>query len=163
MKKLTAVIAALVSLMPVGQTVLIGTGAAITSTALMLTVPERAKAQSAVLHYNRGIQKSKSKDFYGAISNYSKAIMINPRYWDAYFWRAVEKIEVKDYMGAISDLNKIIDLNPTHRYVSNGNTHSTRGWAKYFSGNRSDGCADWREGLRKGRTPAAEWIKEYCA
>tara|TARA_B100000700_G_scaffold251446_1_gene282548 strand:+ start:3596 stop:4084 length:489 start_codon:yes stop_codon:yes gene_type:complete len=162
MKKRTAAIAAVVSLLPMGEPLVIGTGAVLTSAAVIFSVPEYAKGESAEFYFNRGFQKSKDDDYYGAISEYSKAIRTNPMYWDAYFFRAVEKIMAKDYTGAISDLNKIIDENPTYGYVSNGKTHSTRGWAKYFSGNRNDGCADWREGLRKGRTSAAEWIRAYC-
>ena len=57
MKKRTAVIGALVSLLPLGQPLVIGTGAALTSAGVILTVPEKAKAESAVFYYNRGIDK----------------------------------------------------------------------------------------------------------
>ncbi len=46
MKKRTAVIGALVSLMPLGQPLLIGGGAAVTSAAVMLSVPEKVNAQT---------------------------------------------------------------------------------------------------------------------
>ena len=47
MKKRTAVIGALVSLLPLGQPLFIGTGAVLTSAAVMIAVPEKAKAESA--------------------------------------------------------------------------------------------------------------------
>ena len=46
MKKRTVVIGALVSLLPIGQPLVIGTGAALTSTAVMLAAPESAKAET---------------------------------------------------------------------------------------------------------------------
>ena len=46
MKKRTAVIGALVSLLPMGQPLVIGGGAALTSAAVMLSVPEKVNAQT---------------------------------------------------------------------------------------------------------------------
>ena len=82
MKKRTAVIAALVSLMPMGRMVLIGTGAALTSGVVMLSVPTKAQADSASYYYNRGVKKGNSRDYYGAISDFQKSIEIesnNPK------------------------------------------------------------------------------------
>ena len=50
-------IAAVLSLMPIGQPLVVGGGAALTSTAVMLSVPEEAKAESAEFYYNRGNDK----------------------------------------------------------------------------------------------------------
>ena len=49
MSKRTALIAAFVSLMPMGQTVLIGTGAVLTSAGMMLAIPEKIHAQQTRL------------------------------------------------------------------------------------------------------------------
>ena len=44
MKKRTAIIGALVSLLPVGQPLVIGTGAVLTSTAVMVSIPAEVNA-----------------------------------------------------------------------------------------------------------------------
>tara|TARA_B100000700_G_scaffold314504_1_gene401182 strand:+ start:2700 stop:2879 length:180 start_codon:yes stop_codon:yes gene_type:complete len=59
MKKRTAVIGALVSLLPLGQPLVIGTGAALTITVMMFSVPEKAHAESVDFYFNRGIKKGK--------------------------------------------------------------------------------------------------------
>ena len=59
MKLRNTAIAAALSLMPIGQTLMVGTGAALTTTAVLLSVPEKAQAESAEFYYNRGIAKKK--------------------------------------------------------------------------------------------------------
>ena len=72
-----------------------------------------------------GDKKSKLKDYQGAISDYTKAIDIDPNYSIAYFNRGFVKSKLKDYYGAISDYNKAIEHNPNHR-----NSYINRGIAK---------------------------------
>ena len=78
MKKRTAIIGALVSLLPLGQQLVIGIGAALTSGVVMLFVPTKAQADSASYYYNRGVNKGNSRDYYGAISDFRKSIEIEP-------------------------------------------------------------------------------------
>ncbi len=163
MKKRTAAIGALVLLLPLGQPLVMGTCVALTSAGVILTVPNKAKAETAKYYFDRGFEKAyEKKDNFGAIADYTKAININPKYWDAYYFRALSKVFVQDYFGSIFDLNKIIDDHPTYYKISNGAIYASRGWAKYMLGNRNDACADWREALRKGTKDAAEWVKESC-
>ena len=103
MKKRTAVIAALLSLLPLGQTLVIGKGAVLTSAAVLLSIPEKAQAETAVFYYNRGIEKQEKGDYYGAISDYSKAIEIKPNYVFAYSNRGLAKKLIGDMKGACSD------------------------------------------------------------
>ena len=128
MKKRTAIIGALVSLLPMGQPLMLGTGVSLTSAAVMLSVPESVKAESAEFYFNRAYKKAEEGDHYGAISELSKAIEINPRHAVAYYNRGIEKKRLKDYSGAISDYTKAIEINP--KYV---NAYSNRGAAKLDS------------------------------
>ena len=50
--------------------------------------------------------KNDLKDYYGAISDYTKAIEINPRYVSAYHNRGVAKEYLQDYEGALKDYEK---------------------------------------------------------
>ena len=84
MKKRTAIIGALVSLMPMGQMVLIQTGAALTSAAVMLSVSEKAKGESAAFYYNRAQAKLYLANYSGSIPDSSKTIQLDPQSWEAY-------------------------------------------------------------------------------
>ena len=68
--------------------------------------------QTAEEYFNSGYDKAQAKDFYGAISDYNKAIEINPNYANVYYNRGISKYNLKDFNGAISDFNKAIELNP---------------------------------------------------
>ena len=146
MKKRTAVIGALVSLMPLGQPLMIGIGTALTNTAVMLTVPEKAKAESASFYYNRGIDKYDIGDYYGAISDYTKAIEINPNLHQAYYNRGwIKSSKLKDYYGAISDYTKALEINP-----SDADAYNNRGRAKYLLGDNKGACKDAKEAASLG-------------
>ena len=112
MKKRNAFIVALFSLMPLGHLSLIGTGAALTSSAVILINSQKVNAESSDYYYNRGTKKHNRGDYYGAIEDYTKAIEINPRDADAFFNRAILKEEIlKDYKGALSDYAQTIKIN----------------------------------------------------
>ena len=131
MKKRTAVIGALLSLLPMGQPLVIGSGAALTSAAVMLSIPEKAQAESAMFYFERALKKqNEERDYYGAISDYNKAIEMQElstyNIAAAYYNRGKAKSDIKDYKGALSDFNKAIDINPNKPdyYTFRGNTKS---------------------------------------
>ena len=78
MIKRTAFIGAILSLIPLGQPLLIKTGVALSTTGLMLSLLERANAGDNSYYFNRANKKAEKGDHYGAISDYTKAIEINP-------------------------------------------------------------------------------------
>ncbi len=127
MKKRTAIIGALVSLLPLGQPLVIGGSAALTSAVVMLAAPEKARAESADFYYKRGYEKSNKGDFYGAISDYNKALKINPSYTLIYGNIGYVKNELKDYLGAISDFNKVLIEYPDDSFA-----YYNRARSKYF-------------------------------
>ena len=96
MKIRTAIIAALVSLLPMAQPLVIGTGTALTSAAVILSAPQIAQAESARFYLSWGLDKGKSGDMYGAISDFNKAIEINPQYDLGYYNRGKAKNNLKD-------------------------------------------------------------------
>ena len=160
MKKRTALIAAFVSLMPMGQTVLIGTGAVLASAGVMLTVPEKAKAESVNFLRQRGYRRQESGDYYGAIADFSKIIEINPRSAyavDAYVYRGNAKYYLEDYEGAIADFSKVIEINPRDTRA-----YGNRGISKKKLGDLKGACADWREASYLGDGDAAKWVRNQC-
>ena len=96
MKKRTAVIGALVSLLPMGQPLLIGTGSVLTSAGVMLFVSAKVNAESVDFLYERGNRRQDSGDYYGALSDFSRIIEINPTDRDAYLHRGNSKFNLND-------------------------------------------------------------------
>ena len=76
-------------------------------------------------YYNRGVERQNSKNYNGAISDYTNAIRIKPDYGYAYFQRAYSKAKLKDDYGAIEDYIKAIELDP-----NNSIAYSNRGVSK---------------------------------
>ena len=71
MNKRTAFVGAILSLMPLGQPLLIKTGVVLSSSAVMLSLPEKVNAESASFYHDRGYEKGNNGDYYGAISDLS--------------------------------------------------------------------------------------------
>ena len=67
-------------------------------------------SKDALAYYNRGWNKGKLKDYYGAISDYNKALEIDPKYADVYRNRGISKELIEDMKGACADWRKASDL-----------------------------------------------------
>ena len=104
---------------------------------LLVVISLSGFGQTADDYYNKGISKFSLKDYKGAISEFSKTIILNPNYADAYINRGISKKKTLDYTGAITDYNKAIQLNP-----NNSDYFYNRGIAKYnledYNGSISD-------------------------
>ena len=59
---------------------------------------KKSNLNTAEEYFYRAYEKSDKGDYYGAISDYTKAIEINPNDADAYNNRGVAKYDLKDYM-----------------------------------------------------------------
>ena len=68
---------------------------------ILLALSFCAYSQTAIDYFNSGFKKGKSEDFTGAIVDYTKAIELNPKYGEAYYFRGVSKYFLDDYTGAI--------------------------------------------------------------
>ena len=110
MKKRTAFIGAILSLIPFGQPLLIKTGVVLSTTSFMISLPEKVNAESAYFYFNSAIEKGKRGDYYGAIFDYTKAIEIDPTQNDVYLNRGLSKQNIGDLKGACSDWFKSSSL-----------------------------------------------------
>jgi len=82
----------------------------ILSCTLFATCTEKTTPEK---YFNSGVEKYYNlRDEKGAISDYTNAIKLNPKYADAYFERGNVKYILKDYKGAISDFTKVIEIGP---------------------------------------------------
>ena len=159
MKKRTAFIGAILSLIPLGQPLIIKTGVVLSTTGLILSVPEKVNAESADFYFDRARKKSDSGDFYGAISDYTKAIEINPKKVEAYNNIAFvkRKREINDTYGAIFYATKALEIDPNY-----SNAYLNRGVAKKNLGDMNGACDDWRKASSLGNEYTAEWVRNQC-
>ena len=159
MKKGTAFIGAILSLIPLGQPLIIKTGVLLSTTGLILAVSENVYAKTSAFFYNRGSDRAEQGDHYGAISDYTKAIEINPEDADAYYNRGLSKGTLKDYTGEISDYTKVIEIDP--KYVD---AYNNRSIAKENIGDIKGACLDAQKVVSLGdeNSDNKKWIKENC-
>ena len=157
MKKRIAFIGAILSLIPLGNPLLIKTGMVLSSSAVMLSLPEKVNAESADFYFDRAYEKADKGDHYGAISDYTKAIELDPKYADAYYNRGYSKDELQDYYGAISDYTKAIELDPKY-----ADAYVNRGIEKELIEDIKGACADWRKASDLGVEDAANWVRDQC-
>ena len=100
-----------------------------------------------------------SVEFYyaGAIADYTKAIALNPKYFEAFNSRGNAKNSMHDAKSAIQDLNKAIALNPEF-----GLAYYNRGVANFNLNQRKNACSDWKRSRELGEMDAIDYISKYC-
>ena len=86
-------------------------------------------AGTAQEYYNRGNIYGKKGNLIQAISDYTKAIEINPIFTEAYYNRGNTYEKQGNLTQAISDYTKAIEINPifTEAYYNRGNTYEKQG------------------------------------
>ena len=64
--------------------------------------------------FQNALEKQNASDFLGAVSDYNKAIEINPNNSSAYNNRGTAKYKLGDNLGAISDYNDNVTTSHSH-------------------------------------------------
>ena len=82
----------------------------------------------ATQYFKQGVEKYEAGNYQGAISNWSKAIEINPQDAIAYYNRGLAKDGLQDYQAAIVDYTKAIEIDPQHAnaYINRSKAESRR-------------------------------------
>ena len=111
----------------------------------------------ATQYFKQGVEKYEAGNYQGAISDWSKAIEINPQDAVFYYNRGVAKHELKDYQGAIADYTKAIEINP-----QDAEAFVNRGIVRELVDDLDGACLDWRKAVDFGQTTPAEWVKNQC-
>ena len=110
MKKRTAFIFSVFSLISFWQPLLIKTGVILSTTGLILSFPEKVYAESSDFYLKRAIQKYQKEDFNGALIDINKAIRINPNVSDFYGIRASIYGRLLNFESSCADMRKAISM-----------------------------------------------------
>ena len=192
MKKRTAFIGAILSLIPFGQPLIIKTGVVLSTAGLILSVPEKVNAESADFYLK------KLEEFYlirgeenTTIFYANKLLQIDPSNIDAYWYRAYAKVELGLYEDGINDYKKAIalgdkdpmtytnigyafyELGDNYKAISyynkslqmdstNIRAYLNRGIAKEEIRDLKGACADWRKASQLGNQDAVQWVRNSC-
>ena len=142
MKKRTAFIGAILSLIPLGQPLIIKTRVAVSSLGLSIFVSENLYARGASYYLNRAYEKIDKGNYSGAIDDFTRVIEINPKDGGAYYDRGVAKQTLNDFYGAISDYTRAIELN-SYNYFA----YYNRGFVKETKGDNYGAISDYTRAI----------------
>lgn len=91
--------------------------------------PSEVEAIRAQFYYSRGVSWYEKGEYDKAISDFTKAIELNPRYSDAYINRGVVYGKKGQFDHGIADCSRAIELNP-----KGGSAYFNRGVSYYNKG-----------------------------
>jgi tetratricopeptide (TPR) repeat protein len=101
---------------------------------------------------NRGIYRKDTGDLAGAISDYSRALELDPRYSLAYTNRAVARQRLGDLEGALQDLDRSIELE-----ANDSAAHVNRGVVRIRLGQPDRALADFTRAIELNPDNAAAY------
>ena len=144
MKKRTAFIGAILSLIPFGQPLLIKTGVILSSAAVMLSLPEIVNANDADYYFDLARYNFNKGKFNEVISNLNTSIKINPYFAAAYLARCGTKVNIQEYEEAITDCEKAFQLNlqDSNNYIDKNALYSNLCGAKSAIGENHSAILD---------------------
>ena len=157
MNKRSAVIGAILSLIPLGQPLIIKTGFVLSSSAVILSFPAKANPESAHFYDKEGLKEWNNKNFPAAVKNYTKAIEIEPNNSLLHGKRGNSYYQFGDFYAAISDYNISLKLNPNNKEI-----FLFRGMAKQKIGLMKGACSDFKMASALGQEFAVEVFEKYC-
>ena len=143
MKKRTAFIGAILSLIPLGQPLMIKTGVVLSTIGLILSFPEKLNAESADYYIDRANKKFNDKDYYGAISEYNRALKINPYSVYALVMVGRSKYYLQDYKGALQILDKAVKMDENYKF-----SFVVRGDIKIALGDYYGAISDYNKSIK---------------
>src|SRR3954464_12909195 len=79
---------------------------------LQFHVPGQSESGDAASYYERGIERSRQREYDQAIADFDQVIRLNPKFAEAYFSRGNARHRKGDHDQAIADYNQAIHLDP---------------------------------------------------
>ena len=144
MKKRTAFIGAILSLIPLGHPLIIKTGVVLSSAAMMLSLPEIVNANDADYYFDLARYNFNKGKFNEVILNLNTSIKINPNFAAAYLARCGTKVNIQEYEEAITDCEKAFQLNlqDSNNYIDKNALYSNLCGAKSAIGENYSAILD---------------------
>ena len=156
MKKRSFFIGILLTVISIFQPLIIKNGLVLSSSAVIISYAEKLNAETSKFYFDRGFEKGNKGDYYGAISDFTKALEINSSV-GAYYNRGWNKAKLKDYYGAISDFTKAIEIDP-----NDGLIYSNLGITKGIGFNDDEGaCDDFKKSASLGYQYRIDWLQSF--
>jgi len=143
MKKRNVFIGAILSLMSIGQPLIIKSGVVLSTTGLMLAFPQKVNAKSADKYFDIAYEMGNTGNYKGAIKNYTKVIELEPDNYIAYMNRGWNKANLGDDYAAISDYNKAIKIDPEYSIA-----YYNRAWSKEVIEDLKGSIADYTKAIK---------------
>ena len=143
MKKLTAFIGAILSLIPLGHPLFIKTGMVL-STIGMIYNFEKVHANDADYYYDLARDNFNKGNFKKVILNLNTSIKINPNFAAAYVARCGTRVNLQEYEKAITDCAKAFQLNikDSSNYIDRNALYSNLCAAKSAIGEHNSALID---------------------
>ena len=104
------------------------------------------KAQDAQYFYRQGIAQAKAKQYQKAITEYSKAIALAPKFIDAYLKRSEMRYKLGDNQGVLDDCYWVIKINPSF-----AKAYYYQGRARYSLGYVQASVDSYNEAIRQDK------------
>ncbi|HPI19634.1 MAG TPA: tetratricopeptide repeat protein, partial [Candidatus Kapabacteria bacterium] len=92
--------------------------------------------------FHEGVIKLTTKDYKGAIENFTKVLEQNPNYYRAFEMRSLSKSNLGDFKAAISDMDTLIA-----RYPDESGHYETRAYYKRNSGDFTGAIEDYTKAI----------------
>lgn len=106
-------------------------------------IQARLDAWRAAAYFNHGNDLAAQGDLTGAVADYDKAIVLDPKFAAAYFYRGLARAEQGDRARAIADYDKAIVLDPKGPAA-----YYNRGLVFQQQGDQTHAIADFEQVLR---------------
>ena len=144
MKKRTFVIGALMSLLPIGQLQVVGTGFLLTTATLGVLFDSQKVFAEGVSHYLFKLEEiyqieGKEKE---TITYANKILEIDPNNVDGYWYRGYAKSELGQLKSALIDYNKAIKIDP-----NDSASYNNRGYVKEQLGKFKAAILDYNKAI----------------
>ena len=156
-----------------------------------LIISTASRAQTATELLKSGIEKHNSRDFEGAIKDYTKAIQADKSLIDAYYNRGVCELGLQEYKAAKKDFDKTIELDPKfvkayynratvmvsqEKYAealpdldkaielnpTTPNALTLRGQLRAQTGDKKGACEDFNLAKTNGDPKADKYLSQFC-
>ena len=149
MKKRTAFVSALLSLISLGQPLLLKTGIFLSTSGITILSSQKVNAETSTSYYKLGRKDFDKGDFYSALSNFNKALKIKPDFAQVYISSCGAKINIGMYADALKDCDKALSISKSNKsvYIDKATLFANRCGAKLHVGDPYEAIFDCNKAL----------------